>query len=107
HARGKEARMSAPGPVAVTGASGFLGRALCARLVARGIEVRALVRDSAAFSLPGVTRAARCDLPDMIDESALAGATPLLPPPLPAPPTHPGRPRRGHRGGEGAPAGPA
>ena len=39
--------------VAVTGASGFLGRALCAHLAGRGIEARPLVRDPAAFSLTG------------------------------------------------------
>ena len=60
--------------VAVTGASGFLGRALCAHLAARGVETRPLVRDPAAFSLTGASRAARCDLPDVLDESALAGA---------------------------------
>jgi nucleoside-diphosphate-sugar epimerase len=60
--------------VAVTGASGFLGRALCGRLAARGVEVRGLVRDPAAFLAPGGTRAARCDLPDVLDETALAGA---------------------------------
>jgi len=67
--------MSAPpGPVAVTGAAGFLGRTLCAQLAARGVEVRPLVRDPAAFSLAGASRPARCDLPDVLDESALAGA---------------------------------
>ena len=65
---------SPPGTVAVTGASGFLGRALCVHLAARGIEVRPLVRDPAAFSLPGASPSARCELPDVIDESALEGA---------------------------------
>jgi nucleoside-diphosphate-sugar epimerase len=64
----------APRVVAVTGASGFLGRALCAHLAARGTEVRPLVRDPAAFALAGAARPARCDLPDVLDESALAGA---------------------------------
>ena len=61
--------------VAVTGASGSLGRHLCDHLVARGWTVRALVRDPAAFARlrPGIA-AARCDLPDTIDEGALAGA---------------------------------
>src|SRR5262249_39172224 len=71
----ERAHMSAPpGPVAVTGAAGFLGRALCAQLLARGVEVRPLVRDPGAFSLAGAARPARCDLPDVLDESALAGA---------------------------------
>jgi nucleoside-diphosphate-sugar epimerase len=65
--------------VAVTGASGFLGRPLCVRLAARGFEVRALVRDPAAFEreVPGV-RAGRCLLPDEIDEEILSGADVVL-----------------------------
>lgn len=65
--------------VAVTGASGFLGRPLCARLRRGGHDVRALVRDPAAFARaePGV-RAARCDLPDTVDETALAGIDALV-----------------------------
>jgi nucleoside-diphosphate-sugar epimerase len=67
------------GPVVVTGASGSLGRHLCAHLARRGTEVRALVRDPAAFArlLPDV-RAARCDLPDVLDESVLAGAAAVV-----------------------------
>lgn len=38
--------------VFVTGANGYLGRALCAELVARGHRVRALVRDVARAGLP-------------------------------------------------------
>jgi len=53
--------------VAVTGAAGFLGRALCAHLAARGMQIRALVRDPAA-----------CDLPDVLDESALSGVDALV-----------------------------
>lgn len=60
--------------VAVTGASGFLGRALCAHLSSRGVAVRALVREPAAFPRDAGTRAARCDLPDVLDETALEGA---------------------------------
>jgi NADH dehydrogenase len=61
--------------VAVTGAGGFLGRPLCTHLAARGFEVRALVRDPAAFgrAVPDV-RAGRCLLPDEIDEEILSGA---------------------------------
>lgn len=63
------------GPVVVTGASGMIGRHLCAFLARRGREVRALVRDPDAFARlrPGL-RAGRCDLPDVLDESLLAGA---------------------------------
>lgn len=66
--------MSATRTVAVTGASGFIGGALCRTLAARGWEVRALVRQPERFAgLPGA-RTFRCDLPDSIDEGALAGA---------------------------------
>jgi nucleoside-diphosphate-sugar epimerase len=63
------------GAVVVTGASGMIGRHLCAFLARRGREVRALVRDPDAFARlrPGI-RAGRCDLPDVLDESLLAGA---------------------------------
>ncbi len=64
--------------VAVTGASGFLGRALCAHLAAGGVEVRALVRDPASPATPAGVRAARCDLPDVLDETALAGASAVV-----------------------------
>jgi NADH dehydrogenase len=64
--------------VAVTGASGFLGGALCRTLAAKGWEVRALVRDPARFAGPPGVRAAHCDLPDSIDEAALAGASALV-----------------------------
>ena len=65
--------------VAVTGASGFLGRPVCAHLAARGFEVRALVRDPDVFAheVPGV-RAGRCVLPDDLDETMLAGADVVL-----------------------------
>lgn len=63
------------GSVVVTGASGMLGRYLCAALAARGREVRALVRDPDAFARlrPGM-RAGRCDLPDVLDEALFEGA---------------------------------
>lgn len=65
--------------VALTGASGFLGRRLCTRLLGGGHEVRALVRDPAALAevFPGV-RTGRCDLPDLLDEGLLAGADALV-----------------------------
>jgi len=59
---------------AVTGASGLVGRALAARLTARGWDVRALVRDPTALAELAGFRAGRCDLPDTLDESLLAGA---------------------------------
>ena len=61
--------------IVVTGATGSLGRPLCARLARGGWEVRALVRDPAR--VPGM-RAGRCDLPDVIDESLLPGAFALV-----------------------------
>jgi nucleoside-diphosphate-sugar epimerase len=61
--------------VAVTGASGLIGRALCERLAGRGWQVRALVRDPAAFGAPPANvRVGRCDLPDTLDASLLEGA---------------------------------
>src|SRR5213078_5261039 len=54
-------RMSAR-VAAVTGASGLIGRALSAHLAARGWEVRALVRDPAAFGPPPAGgRVGRCE----------------------------------------------
>jgi nucleoside-diphosphate-sugar epimerase len=71
--------MKPPAAVAVSGASGSLGRPLAALLARRGFEVRALVRDPAAFATPAPgIRAFRCDLPDAIDETALAGAGALV-----------------------------
>jgi NADH dehydrogenase len=64
--------------VAVTGASGFVGGALCPALAARGFEVRALVRDPACFPPLHGVRAFHCDLPDSIDESAVAGAAAVV-----------------------------
>jgi len=65
--------MSAP-TVVVTGAAGFLGGHLCRTLVARGWTVRALVRRPDAVAVPPAVRVGRLDLPDVIDESLLAGA---------------------------------
>jgi nucleoside-diphosphate-sugar epimerase len=64
--------------VAVTGASGFLGGSLCRALAAKGWEVRALVRDPARYAGPAGVQAAHCDLPDSIDEAALAGVSALV-----------------------------
>ncbi|MEN8182143.1 MAG: NAD-dependent epimerase/dehydratase family protein [Myxococcota bacterium] len=73
---GRPGRRS-PDPVAVTGASGMLGRHLCRLLSRRGWRVRALVRDPAAFSEEGV-EVGRCALPEEIDESLLEGASALV-----------------------------
>ena len=53
------------GPVAVTGATGFIGRALCARLLAHGIAVRALVR-RADIDLPDAVERIGGDLDDSL-----------------------------------------
>ena len=61
--------------VAVTGASGMLGRHLCDHFTGRGWQVRALVRDPVAFGRlrPDIS-SARCELPGAVDEGVLAGA---------------------------------
>lgn len=61
--------------VVITGASGFLGRALCERFAAGGWTVRALMRRPAEspFADANIT-AFECDLPERIDASAFAGA---------------------------------
>jgi NADH dehydrogenase len=61
--------------VAVTGATGLIGRQLCERLAAAGNEVRALVRKTEPypFVASGI-RVHHCDLPDAIDPAAFAGA---------------------------------
>ncbi len=65
--------------VAVTGASGMLGRHVCADLSRRGWEVRALVRDPASFThAPLGVRVGRCNLPETIDESLLEGSSALV-----------------------------
>ena len=70
--------MPGSGSVVVTGASGMLGRHVCADLLRRGFEVRALVRDPACFEVrPGLS-AGRCDLPETLDESLLAGASAVV-----------------------------
>lgn len=62
-----------PGTIAITGASGLLGAALCARFAASGWRVRALSR-TPPDSLPPHTTHHLCDLPGTIDESAFEGA---------------------------------
>ncbi|MDQ3605985.1 MAG: NAD(P)H-binding protein [Gemmatimonadota bacterium] len=67
------------GTLAVTGASGLLGRHLCDHFRRRGWEVRGLVRDPDAypFSEAGVSLF-RCNLPETLDEAALEGAEVLI-----------------------------
>ena len=67
------------GPIAVTGATGFIGRNLCDHFRRRSVDVRAMVRDTEAypFAEQGI-RTYRCVLPDTLDEGALAGATALV-----------------------------
>lgn len=74
---------SVHGPIVVTGATGMLGRHLCAHLARRGPdgerEVRALVRDPRTLTgLPPGVRVGRCNLPDVIDESMLEGAAVVI-----------------------------
>jgi nucleoside-diphosphate-sugar epimerase len=57
--------------VLVTGASGFLGHAVCADLVGRGVDVRALVRPGAAAP-PGTERAEAAGLDDAAAIAAAA-----------------------------------
>jgi len=65
--------------IAVTGASGFIGRQLCDSLRSLGWEVRGLVRDTSRYPFSqGGVRLYRCDLPHVVDEEALAGATALV-----------------------------
>ncbi|MFY3743813.1 NAD-dependent epimerase/dehydratase family protein [Anaeromyxobacter sp. Red801] len=58
--------------VALTGATGFLGRAVAAALVARGHEVRALVRPGREAALPPA--AGLVPVPGMLGDAAAAGA---------------------------------
>jgi len=67
--------------VLITGATGFLGRSACAAFTAAGFQVRALVRNpAAAADLQPIAQGGifRCDLPDAIDERALAGGARAL-----------------------------
>jgi NADH dehydrogenase len=65
--------------VAVTGASGLLGRYLCEYLRSRGWRVNALVRDTDKypFAHQGI-RVFKCVLPDIIDINSIKGANVLI-----------------------------
>ncbi|MFA6045829.1 MAG: NAD-dependent epimerase/dehydratase family protein [Phycisphaerales bacterium] len=65
---------STRGIIAITGATGLLGRALCEAFAASGWHVRALCRNTGTkFTNPNISVYA-CDLPDTIDAAAFAGA---------------------------------
>lgn len=64
--------------IAVTGATGFVGRRLVARLVADGHTVRALGRPESAGKLPAGVAHAPWSLDDGGDPSALAGTDVLV-----------------------------
>ena len=64
--------------IAVTGATGFIGGALCRMLAGRGWGVRALVRSPERFAGPPGVGPARCDLPDSIDDAGLAGVAAVV-----------------------------
>jgi nucleoside-diphosphate-sugar epimerase len=68
-----------PQRIAVTGASGLIGRHLCDHFRHRGWEVHGLVRDpgSYPFTEPGI-RLFRCDLPEVLERDGLAGANVLV-----------------------------
>lgn len=65
--------------VAVTGATGFIGRHLCEGFRRLGWDVRALARDTSAYPFAeGGIRLFGCDLPDALDERALRGARAVI-----------------------------
>ena len=57
--------------IAVTGASGFIGRAVCSALAESGMPVRAVIRPGAK---PVETCAERAEIPDLLDGVALRRA---------------------------------
>ena len=57
--------------IAVTGGSGFIGRALCSALAESGTPVRAVTRPGASAVEPGIERA---EIPDLLDGAALRRA---------------------------------
>lgn len=65
--------------IAVTGANGLLGSALCEHLARQGFQVRALVRDTAAYpwKQPGIERF-HLALPGQLDAAALKGADAVI-----------------------------
>jgi NADH dehydrogenase len=71
---GPERARSLGWSVAVTGADGFLGSALCAHLLDHGYGVRALVEEQGnAANLPAGVELFACTLPDRVDPAAFQG----------------------------------
>ncbi|MFZ2874731.1 MAG: NAD-dependent epimerase/dehydratase family protein [Phycisphaerales bacterium] len=66
-----------PATIAITGASGLLGSALCARFASSGWRVHALSRTRPASLPPGATHHP-CDLPATLDESAFDGVDAVI-----------------------------
>jgi nucleoside-diphosphate-sugar epimerase len=65
--------------LAVTGASGFLGRHLCRHFLSLGCRVRGLVREPAkATEVPAGVELFRCELPHAIDENGFREAAVLI-----------------------------
>jgi NADH dehydrogenase len=62
--------------IAITGAGGLVGSALCRHLAAAGFAVNALARRPVAAA-PGITPFA-CDLPGTIDPTSLAGCAAVI-----------------------------
>lgn len=63
--------MSPAALIAVTGASGFIGRELCSALIESGTPIRAVVRSGAK---PLETGGERAEIPDLLDGAALRRA---------------------------------
>jgi NADH dehydrogenase len=65
--------------IAVTGATGFIGRYLCQHFRRLGWEVRALARNIGRypFDVEGITLH-HCDLPDIIDQAAFEGSDAII-----------------------------
>ena len=88
-----------PRVVAVTGAAGFVGGAVCLALARRGMEVRALVRDPARGGVAGASTTVRCDLPDHVEPGALDGVDAVVHCAYPTRETDPARAKQANEDG--------